>query len=111
MREIVQTLFIFFRSASLLCHVILHSFLISFQHYKSSSAVSSDDVLSEWDKGEKERILRGLEAILAEEDEFDEAELFLEPVDLKKVLDYCEAVPFPTSISTIAEKLRNGFYR
>ena len=112
MREMSSNIIHFFRSSSLLCHVILQSILISFQLYKTSSDCLSQMMCSQ--SGTKQRkngFCRGLEAILAEEDEFDEAELFHEPVDHKKVLDHCEAVPFRTSISTIAEPLRNGCYR
>ena len=79
----------------------------------SSSLVSSEDLLSAWDKeGEKERILRGLDAILEkEEDELEEADMFLDPVDLDEEPTYCTVVPFPTSVFTIAERMRNGFYR
>ena len=46
-----------------------------------------------------------------EEDELEEADMFLDPVDLDEEPTYCTVVPFPTSVSTIAERLRNGFYR
>ena len=75
--------------------------------------VSCEDLLSAWDReGERERILQGLDAILEkEEDELEEADMFLDPVDLDEEPTYCTVVPFPTSVSTIAERLRNGFYR
>ena len=75
--------------------------------------VSCEDLLSAWDsEGERERILQGLDAILEkEEDELEEADMFLDPVDLDEEPTYCTVVPFPTSVSTIAERLRNGFYR
>ena len=66
--------------------------------------------MSEWDR-DKERILGGLDAILKKKVKFEEAKYFLNPVDLNKELVYCTVVPFPTSISTIAERMRNGFYR
>ena len=75
--------------------------------------VSCEDLLSAWDReGERERILQGLDAILEkEEDELEEADMFLDPVDLDEEPTYCTVVPFPTSVSTIAERMRNGFYR
>ena len=70
--------------------------------------VSCEDLLSAWDsEGERERILQGLDAILEkEEDELEEADMFLDPVDLDEEPTYCTVVPFPTSVSTIAERLR-----
>ena len=66
---------------------------------------------SNWDNKDKERILHGLEFILKNTDELKEARMFLNPVDLEEESEYCTVVAFPTSISTIAERLRNGFYR
>ena len=75
--------------------------------------VSCEELLSAWDsEGERERILQGLDAILEkEEDELEEADMFLDPVDLDEEPTYCTVVPFPTSVSTIAERMRNRFYR
>ena len=57
--------------------------------------------------GEGERILRGLEVVAG----LDEAAMFLEPVDLEEIADYCSRVPFPTDLSTIRTRLQNRFYR
>ena len=71
---------------------------------------SSYRIYMAWNRGrEKERILRGLYAIL--DGELQEAKMFLKPVNLFMEPAYCAAVAFPTSVSTIAERLRNGFYR
>ena len=64
----------------------------------------------EWDR-EMERILHGLDTILKNKDKLEEADMFLDPVNLKEEPTYCTVVPFPTCVSTIAERLRNGFYR
>ena len=57
-------------------------------------------------------MIEGFNHIISNQEyEFPERVEFLEPVDLKKEFNYCTVVPFPTSISTIAEKLRNKFYR
>ena len=60
-----------------------------------------------WKDGEGERILRGLDIISG----LDEAAMFLEPVDLEEIPDYCTRVPFPTDLSTIRTRLQNKFYR
>lgn len=59
--------------------------------------------------GEEElaRILHGLELVK----EMDEAYMFLQPVDLEQISDYCKVVPFPTDLKTIRVKLENGLYR
>ena len=57
--------------------------------------------------GEGERILRGLEVVAG----LEEAAMFLEPVDLEEISDYCTRVPFPTDLSTIRTRLQNRFYR
>ena len=75
----------------------------------------SEDVRGEdvrgggWLEEEEEglRILRGLEVIGG----LDEAAMFLEPVDLDEVADYCTRVPFPTDLSTIRTRVQNRFYR
>ena len=59
------------------------------------------------DENEPDRILRGLDLI----DDMDEAYMFMEPVDLELVPNYCAYVAFPTDVGTIKERLRNGFYR
>ena len=59
------------------------------------------------EEGEGERILRGLDVI----SRLDEAAMFLEPVDLDEISDYCTRVPFPTDLSTIRARLQNKFYR
>lgn len=58
-------------------------------------------------EGEPTRILHGLELAC----ELDEAFMFREPVDLEQVPIYCTCVAFPTDLSTIMERLRNGLYR
>ncbi len=61
-----------------------------------------------WDgEGERARILQGLEKVR----NMDEAHMFLEPVDLEVVPDYCRVVPFPTDLKTISCKLENNLYR
>ena len=66
---------------------------------------------SEWaDTRDVNRILYGLELIL-KEGVFKEANDFLYQVDYMKETAYCTVVAFPTSISTIAERLRSGYYR
>ena len=66
---------------------------------------------SEWaDTRDANRILCGLELIL-KDGVFKEANDFLYQVDYIKETAYCTVVAFPTSISTIAERLRNGLYR
>ena len=79
----------------------------------AATILACEDAQQAWDgEREKERILQGLDAILEkEEDELEEADMFLDPVDLEEEPTYCTVVPFPTSVSTIAERLRNGFYR
>ena len=37
--------------------------------------------------------------------------MFIAPVDLDQLPDYCKVVAFPTDLSTIEKKLANGFYR
>ena len=59
------------------------------------------------EEGEGERILRGLEVVAG----LEEAAMFLEPVDLEEISDYCTRVPFPTDLSTIRTRLQNRFYR
>ena len=54
-----------------------------------------------------ERVLLGLEKV----GQLDEAAMFVEPVDLEEIPDYCTVVPFPTDLSTIKTRLRNRFYR
>lgn len=71
---------------------------------------TAEDPTEAWggpEERERERILNGLDVV----EGLDEAAMFVEPVDLEEVLDYCVAVPFPTDLSTIRERLRNGFYR
>ena len=66
---------------------------------------------SKWaDTRDANRILHGLELIL-KEGVLKEADDFLYQVDYIKETAYCTVVAFPTSISTIAERLRNGLYR
>ena len=79
----------------------------------SCEADNDDDIFtyeSKWNTRDKSRILRGLDDIL-KKNIFPEAEDFLKPVDLREESLYCTVVAFPTSISTIADRLRNGFYR
>ena len=52
--------------------------------------------------------MRGLEKMM---EEMEEAEMFKCPVNLEEETVYCTVVPFPTDLSTICHKLRNGFYR
>lgn len=61
----------------------------------------------EGEEGEVKRILHGLEVV----SELDEAFMFRHPVDLEEEPMYCLAVPFPTDLSTIRERLQNLFYR
>lgn len=58
--------------------------------------------------GEKERIQSGLLLVM---EEMEEAEMFIEPVDLEEEPTYCTVVPLPTCLTTIVEKMKNGFYR
>ena len=37
--------------------------------------------------------------------------MFIDPVDLEVVREYCFAVPYPISLSIITERLKNRFYR
>ena len=68
-----------------------------------------EDVVTLWgSEEEQKRILCGLERIMSE---LKEAEMFVNPVDLEEEFVYCTVVPFPTDLSTIVERLRNGFYR
>lgn len=61
---------------------------------------------------ERERILHGLETLLDNDDDgLMEAKEFLQPVDFVKESKYCKVVAYPTSLSTIIEKLKNKFYR
>ena len=74
------------------------------------ASLTAEDPTDTWggpEEQERERILKGLDVV----EGLDEAAMFVEPVDLEEVLDYCVAVPFPTDLSTIRERLRNGFYR
>ncbi len=59
------------------------------------------------DLSENERILCGLDTVL----EMAEAKMFVQPVDLEEVGDYCLDVAFPTDLSTIRERMENRFYR
>lgn len=68
----------------------------------------SEDVVEAWGgEGERERIMRGLEVV----SRMEEAVMFVNAVDLEEEPTYCLAVPFPTDLSTIQERLQNGFYR
>ena len=68
----------------------------------------TENVLETWGgEGEVERILYGLDVV----SELDEAFMFRQPVDLEEEPMYCLAVPFPTDLSTIRERLQNQFYR
>lgn len=84
----------FFSPFSLLHLLLLLSFQASFEDGEE----------------ERERILNGLETIL-DSDELVEAKDFLQPVDFVKESKYCKVVAYPTSLSTIIEKLKNKFYR
>ena len=71
-------------------------------------AVEEQSSSSDWGgEGEVERVLLGLEKV----GQLDEAAMFVEPVDLEEIPDYCTVVPFPTDLSTIKTRLRNRFYR
>ena len=68
-----------------------------------------EDEVTAWGaEGEKERIAQGLEVVM---EKMEEAEMFITPVDIDEEYLYCSVVPFPTDLSTILEKMRNGFYR
>ena len=68
----------------------------------------TENVQETWEgEGEVERILHGLDVV----SELDEAFMFRQPVDLEEEPMYCVAVPFPTDLSTIRERLQNQFYR
>ena len=68
----------------------------------------TENVQEAWEgEGEVERILHGLDVV----SELDEAFMFRQPVDLEEEPMYCVAVPFPTDLSTIRERLQNQFYR
>ena len=58
-------------------------------------------------ENEPDRILKGLELV----SKMDEAFMFLNPVDLEQVSNYCMYVAFPTDLATIKERLQNGLYR
>ena len=73
-----------------------------------SLSASASESMSWGGEGERERILRGLEKMM---EEMEEAEMFKCPVNLEEETVYCTVVPFPTDLSTICHKLRNGFYR
>lgn len=60
---------------------------------------------------ERERILHGLETILDDGDGLVEAREFLYPVDFMEESGYCKLVAYPTSLSTIINKLKKKFYR
>ena len=71
--------------------------------------MTMEDPMIAWEgEDEQKRILEGLEKIM---ENLEEAEMFLNPVDLEEEVVYCTVVPFPMDLSTIAERLRNGFYR
>ena len=63
-----------------------------------------------WEE-ERRRIFCGLDDVLKKKVLEDEANEFLYPVDLDKHPLYYKFVVFPTSISTITERLKNKFYR
>ena len=74
-----------------------------------SSPVSLDIVQHETiSDQERDRLLRGLETVM---EEMEEADMFVKPVDLEEEHVYCTVVPYPTDLSTIKERLKNGFYR
>ena len=76
-----------------------------------SSFLISEQIQSEWEgTQEMERILEGLKAI-SKPGVMEEAHMFIDPVDLEKVSDYCVAVAYPISLSIIIERLENRFYR
>ena len=58
-------------------------------------------------EGEQGRILEGFQRVR----ELDESHMFIDPVDLEQVPEYCMSVAFPTDLSTITERLRNKLYR
>jgi bromodomain and WD repeat domain-containing protein 1/3 len=67
-----------------------------------------DPVIAWGGKNEHKRILNGFRKIM---EVMEEAEMFINPVDLEEEVVYCTVVPFPTDLSTITERLANGFYR
>ena len=68
-----------------------------------------EDEITAWGaEGERERIIEGLQVIM---DTLEESEMFCSPVDIEEEYFYCVVVPFPTDLSTILERLKNGFYR
>lgn len=92
-----------------LCSIFLHHILDN-QLDRTSKllAAASESLIESWGgDGEQERILQGLKKIT----ELDEAFMFREPVDVEEVPTYCKVVAFPTDLSTIRERLSNGFYR
>ena len=56
---------------------------------------------------ERERIRQGLSVAM----EMDEAAMFVDPVDVEALPTYSLAVPFPTHLSLIQDRLEQGFYR
>lgn len=76
-----------------------------------SSFHTSEQIQSDWEgTQERERILEGLRTI-SKPGVMEEAHMFIEPVDLEEVHDYCDAVAYPISLSIITERLENRFYR
>ena len=68
-----------------------------------------EEVISAWSgEGEQARIIRGLEIIM---EELEEAEMYVNPVDLEEEAVYCTVAPFPTDLTTITQRLKNNFYR
>ena len=68
-----------------------------------------EDPVTAWGgEGEQERIIQGLEVVM---ETLEESEMFSVPVDIEEEVLYCSVVPFPTDLSTILERLKNGFYR
>uniref|UniRef100_A0AC35TJU7 Bromo domain-containing protein n=1 Tax=Rhabditophanes sp. KR3021 TaxID=114890 RepID=A0AC35TJU7_9BILA len=54
-----------------------------------------------------ERAKSGLECLM----EYNEVELFIEPVDFNVVKDYYKVVPYPIDLTVIIRRIKNKFYR
>ena len=76
---------------------------------RSVLTLTPDDPVRAWDgEREIERIVQGLNVVM---ETLEESKLFNNPVDIKKEKWYCKFVPYPINLTTILERLKNGFYR
>ena len=90
----------------------LHNFFSQFSLLHLLLLLLSSQASFKDGEEERKRILHGLGTLLDDDgDRLVEAREFLKPVDFVKESKYCKAVAYPTSLSTIIEKLKNKFYR